>query len=208
MLEKTLERGDRAVVRVSSVRREEELDMFLWMDPAAGFLPHGRAGVFRGGGEDFTTEQPVLLTTATGEEEASSEVVNGAKVLFHWQEGGDGMIDIGEDGGRFSLCCLLYEGEDEDARVMAEDLWGRLCKTEGIEAGFWHQERGGWRKRGEGDENKDKNKDKDKAIAKEEKEEERAEREEKQVEQAEERKTEEREGIVVGVIDPSQESLF
>ena len=197
MLEKTLERGDRAIVRLSSLRREEELDLFLWLDPAASFLPHGRIGGFRGSGEDFTAEQPILLTTA---ETANSEVVdNGASVLFHWQEGGEkkGGMDIGVDGDRFGLCCFLYEDGDADAGVIAEDLWGGLCGGgSGGEMGFWYQEMGGgWRKR-DGEQEKGK----EKMIVKKEQV-----REEEQ-EQVQEAK---REDIVVGgVTEPSQDSLL
>ena len=187
MLEKTLERGERSVVRVSSPRREEELDMFLWMEPSAGFLPHARVGRFRDGEEDFTAEQPVLLTTATGGEGASLENFNGASVLFHWQEGGELGMDIGVDGGRFGLCCFLYEEGDGEAGVVAEDLWERLCGMGGLETGFWYEEGGSWRRRG--DENEDKVKVKDKVVA------------EKEKEQAEEQS-------VVGVSEPSQESLL
>ena len=196
MLEKTLERGDRAIVRLSSLRREEELDLFLWLDPTASFLPHGRIGGFRGSGEDFTAEQPILLTTA---ETASSEVKNnGASVLFHWQEGGEkkGGMDIGVDGDRFGLCCFLYEDGDVDAGVVAEDLWGRLCgEGGGGEMGFWYQEGGGWRKRDGGQE-----KGKEKMVVK---------KEEKQEQVQEQVQAEKQEDIVVGgVTEPSQESLL
>ena len=190
MLEKTLERGDRAVVRLSSLRREEELDLFLWLDPAASFLPHGRIGGFRGSGEDFTAEQPILLTTA---ETANSEVAdNGASVLFHWQEGGEkkGGMDIGVDGDRFGLCCFLYEDGDGAAGVIAEDLWGRLCgEGGGGEKGFWYQEMGGgWRKRDGGQEK---------------------EQEQVQAGEREEEQEAKQEDIVVGgVTEPSQDSLL
>ena len=197
MLEKTWERGERSVVRVSSERREEELDMLLWMDPAAGFLPHGRAGKFRGSEEDFTAEQPILLTTkttATGGEAASVENVNGASVFFHWQEGGaeEMGMDLGVDGGRFGLCCFLYEEGDAGAGVVAEGLWGRLSNRDGIEnkIGFWYQDGGGWRQRG-------KEQEKKKGHA-----------EEKTEEKAEVSKKTDEVVAEIAVSEPSQESLL
>ena len=231
MLEKTLERGDRAVVRVSSLRREEELDIFLWMEPAAGFLPHSRVRGRSGGrqsGEDFTAEHPVLLTTAaaigtqetetqktetqeTGTQETKDEVGNGARVLFHWQEGGEGGMDLVGDGKKFGLCCFLYEEGDGDAGGVAEDLWGKLQGMGGMEAGFWYAEGSSWRRRGVEEE---------KVVAEKEEGQEREEgreqvekREEVQEEKREEVREEEREEIVeqeeVGIVsEPSQESLF
>ncbi len=220
MLEKTLERGERSVVRLSSVRREEELDIFLWMDPAAGFLPHGRVGKLRGSEEDFTAEQPILLTTKT------EEIKNGARVLFHWQEGNEGGdtdmdmgIDIGGDGERFDLCCFLYEDGDVDAGVIAEGLWGRLGAMGGGEnknkIGFWYQEGGGWRRRGEEQEKeKDKDKDKDKErVQVREKVEERVAEEKEQVEERVAKKEQveekaEEKLAEISVSEPSQESLL
>ena len=222
MLEKTLERGERSVVRLSSVRREEELDIFLWMDPAAGFLPHGRVGKLRGSEEDFTAEQPILLTTKT------EEIKNGARVLFHWQEGNEGGdtdmdmgIDIGGDGEKFDLCCFLYEDGDVDAGVIAEGLWGRLGAMGGNEnknkIGFWYQEGGGWRRRGE-EQEKDKERVQvrekvEERVAKEK--EQVAERVAKEKEQVEERVEEkqaeeqvEERVAEISVIEPSQESLL
>ncbi len=188
MLEKTLERGERSVVRLSSVRREEELDIFLWMDPAEGFLPHGRAGKLKGSEEDFTAEQPILLTTTKTE-----GIENGARVLFHWQEGSEGGIDIGGDGERFDLCCFLHEEGDGDAGVIAEGLWGRLSSMGGNEnknkIGFWYQEGGGWRRRGE-EQVEEKVEDKV----------------EEQIEEKQQAEEEVADGAEISVNEPSQES--
>ena len=224
MLEKTLSRGDRAVVRVSSVRREEELDIFLWMDPASGFLPHGRweEGRRRGGGEDFTAQHPVLLTTGTrglGTDGEKGEAINGANVLFHWQEGEDAEegINLARDGGIFGLCCFLYEEGDGGAGGIAEKLWGELCGMEDVKAGFWYEEGGGWRRREEKDKVAPK---REEAIREQEQVHEQAQeqaqgqahgqaedRQEEEVREKEVRE-EEKEEEPVMVNDPSQESLF
>lgn len=57
LLEKTLERGWRAVVETSSRERAEALDTALWTYRDESFLPHGVAG----GPTDAL--QPVLITT-------------------------------------------------------------------------------------------------------------------------------------------------
>ncbi|HTO82001.1 MAG TPA: DNA polymerase III subunit chi, partial [Methylomirabilota bacterium] len=69
MLEKTLERGQRAVVVAGSPERVEHLTGHLWTYSERGFLPHGSA---RDGHAD---RQPVWLT-------AEDENPNGAQVLF------------------------------------------------------------------------------------------------------------------------------
>jgi DNA polymerase-3 subunit chi len=69
MLERTLARGQKAVVRTGSEARAEALCGHLWTYKEAGFLPHGTAK--DGAGE----RQPVWLT-------AGEERPNGAEVLF------------------------------------------------------------------------------------------------------------------------------
>jgi len=69
MLEKTLERGQRAVVMAGSEERVEHLTDQLWTYSERGFLPHGSA---RDGNAAL---QPIWLTTA-------DDNPNGAQVLF------------------------------------------------------------------------------------------------------------------------------
>ena len=70
MLERSLARGQRAVVQCGSPERVEALANHLWIYAEASFLPHGTARDGR------TAEQPIWLTA---EDEAAP---NGAKVLF------------------------------------------------------------------------------------------------------------------------------
>jgi DNA polymerase-3 subunit chi len=69
MLEKTLERGQRAVVIAGSEERVEALNAHLWTYKDRGFLPHGTAK------DGHSEAQPVWLTE-------SDENPNGAQVLF------------------------------------------------------------------------------------------------------------------------------
>src|SRR5688572_30596943 len=60
LLEKTLERGWRAVIEAGSEERAAALDSLLWTYRDDSFLAHGRAG-------DATDPlQPVLITTDSG----------------------------------------------------------------------------------------------------------------------------------------------
>ena len=123
MLEKTLERGQRAVVRAASEERVEALAASLWTYHDRSFLPHGS---LKDGNAD---RQPVWLTT----EEA---VPNGAEVLF--------LTDGSEarDLARFSLCAILFDGSDEDAVAAARGQWTTL-KSAGHAVTYWQQDDAG-----------------------------------------------------------------
>src|SRR5690606_32230986 len=69
LLEKTLERGWRAVIECGSRERAEALDAHLWSYRDDSFLPHGVDG------EEVDHLQPILLTT-------SPDNPNGASVRF------------------------------------------------------------------------------------------------------------------------------
>ena len=69
MLEKTLERGQRAVVRAGSAERVEALNGWLWTYRDRTFLPHGSAQ------DGHAALQPVWLTD-------QDERPNEAQVLF------------------------------------------------------------------------------------------------------------------------------
>ena len=60
LLEKTLERGWRAVVETSSRERATALDAMLWTYRDDSFLPHGIAG------DETDADQPVLIATDDG----------------------------------------------------------------------------------------------------------------------------------------------
>jgi len=69
MLEKTIERAQRAVVLAGSPERVEALNAWLWTYNERGFLPHGSAQDGHGG------DQTIWLTH-------EDERPNGAQVLF------------------------------------------------------------------------------------------------------------------------------
>ncbi len=128
LLEKTLERGWRAVVQTGGEERLEALDVLLWTYREESFLPHGKAS------DGFAGEQPVFLT-------ACEDNPNGASVRFLV----DG-ADCNEIGG-YSRVVYLFDGRDEDARARAREQW-KAAKTDGHAVTYWQQdERGRWEKK-------------------------------------------------------------
>ena len=126
LLEKTLARGWKALVRSTARERVEHLDGWLWSYRDDSFLPHGRDD------EPLAERQPVLITTAP-------ENLNGADALF--------LIDDAEPGdiAPYTRCVLLFDGRDEAAVAAARRRWSTF-KAAGAAVSYWRQgETGGWR---------------------------------------------------------------
>jgi DNA polymerase-3 subunit chi len=130
LLEKSLERGWRALVRATSDERLGAIDDHLWTYSDESFLPHGTDR------EPDPAEQPVVLTLAQSNP-------NGAAVLF-LVEG----APVPEDASAYERLVLLFDGNDMDALAAAREEWRRV-KAAGHEATYWQQdERGRWQKKG------------------------------------------------------------
>jgi len=128
LLEKTLERGVRAVVEVGSSERAEALDRALWTYRDDSFLPHGIAG------GEFDAEQPVLITTGP-------DNPNGAQFRFFT----DRAVPQSADG--YQRIVYLFSGHDPDAVAEARTAWRAL--RQGNDVTYWQQdENGRWVKRG------------------------------------------------------------
>jgi DNA polymerase-3 subunit chi len=126
LLQRTLARGWRALVRSPDPQRLEHLDGWLWSFRDEAFLPHGLAG------EALAERQPVLLTT-TGENP------NGAQALF--------LLDDAEPGGLdgFERCLILFDGRDEAAVASARRRWSALKGANPVS--YWRQNpEGRWEK--------------------------------------------------------------
>ncbi|HTJ57801.1 MAG TPA: DNA polymerase III subunit chi [Devosiaceae bacterium] len=127
LLEKTLERGWRAVVEVGSSERATALDGMLWTYRDESFLPHGVAGGESDG------DQPVLITTGP-------ENGNGAQVRFFADRA------VPQSAEEYVRIVYLFSGHDPDAVVEARAAWRAL--REGNEVTYWQQdENGRWAKR-------------------------------------------------------------
>lgn len=128
LLEKSLERGWRAVVQVGSPERAEALDALLWSYRDDSFLPHGTEA-------DGNAElQPIFLTHETVNP-------NGAQVRFYV----DG-AEV-EDISGYERAVLLFDGNDETAVAAARSQWKTL-KDGGHDVTYWQQnDRGKWEKK-------------------------------------------------------------
>ncbi|WP_374304462.1 DNA polymerase III subunit chi [Ferrovibrio sp.] len=131
LLEKTLQRGWKAVVKGGSEERIQQLNGDLWTYGRASFLPHGVKA------DGFADKQPVYLTT-------EDERPNNADVLF-LVDGADA-----ENVSAYTRVCDLFDGNDEDAVQAARQRWKR-AKDAGHTLAYWQQsETGGWVKKAEG----------------------------------------------------------
>lgn len=119
LLERTLERGWRAVVQAGSPERIEALDTLLWTYSEASFLPHGTS-------RDASPErQPVYLTT--GEENP-----NAANLRFLIDGAVTNTIEA------YQRVVFLFDGGDPSALDWAREQW-RRAKAAGHEATYWQQ---------------------------------------------------------------------
>jgi len=131
LLEKTLEAGKRALVKVGSDARAEQLNTDLWGFQLGAWLPHGATK--DGRGED----QPIWLT-------AVDENPNGATFLFL----GDGASS--GDVGTFERCFELFDGNDAAQLAAARERW-KYYKDAGHSLKYLQQtERGSWQKKAMG----------------------------------------------------------
>lgn len=129
LLEKTLERGWRAVVQAGSPERAEALDALLWTYSEESFLPHGAAS------DGHASRQPIYLT-------AAEDNPNAASVRF--------LVDGADcaDLAAYRRVVYLFDGQDEDARARARERW-KTAKAQGFAVTYWLQnERGRWEKKG------------------------------------------------------------
>lgn len=128
LLEKTLERGWRAVVKSGSQERLDALDMHLWTYKEESFLPHGTKK------DGAPAEQPVYLTT-------EDESPNGASVCF--------LIEGAETAelARYTRVVEMFDGDDPAAVEHARARWKR-AKAAGCEVTYWQQSANGrWEKK-------------------------------------------------------------
>jgi DNA polymerase-3 subunit chi len=127
LLDKTLAKGWRAIVRAGDPERLEHLDGWLWSYRDESFLAHGLAA------EPHAERQPILLTTGL-------ENPNGAQALFILDGADSGPLEA------FERCILLFDGRDEAAVADARRRWKEF-KAQGLPVSYWKQtERGGWEK--------------------------------------------------------------
>ena len=130
LIEKTLERGWRALIRTDSAERADAIDTLLWTY-SDGFLPHAQAG------DGDPARQPVLITVEEGNP-------NAADVLFLV----GGAAPPAWDGAAFTRIVLIFDGRDPAAVETARGAW-KDAKAAGQDVTYWKENpTGKWEKQG------------------------------------------------------------
>lgn len=126
LLEKTLQRGWRAIVRSPAPERVEHLDGWLWSYRDDSFLPHAPAD------EPAADRQPILLTTR-------HDNPNAADALF--------LVDGAEAGdlAGYRRCIVIFDGAD-DGQLQNARAQFREAKSRGHPVSYWKQQARGWEK--------------------------------------------------------------
>jgi DNA polymerase III subunit chi len=128
LLEKSLERGWRAVVQAGGEERLEALDTALWTYKEDSFLPHGTRK------DGHAERQPVYLTT-------EEENPNSSTVRF--------LVDGAEAGDLtpYTRVVYLFDGNDPSAVEAARRQWTEV-KGRGLSVTYWREGKNGWEKQG------------------------------------------------------------
>jgi DNA polymerase-3 subunit chi len=129
LLQRSLERGWRVVVKVGSEERLEALNAHLWSYDEASFLPHGSAA------DGHAEAQPIWLTTG-------DENPNAATVRF--------LVDgaAAADLSGYERIVFLFDAGEAEAVAKAREAW-KAASAAGHDATYWRQDDSGkWAKQG------------------------------------------------------------
>jgi DNA polymerase III subunit chi len=124
LIEKTLERGWRALIRAESADRAAALDTLLWTYSEQTFLPHAQAG------DGEASRQPVLITV-------EDDNANAANVLFLV----GGAMPPAWDGAlakALTRIVLMFDGRDASALASARAAW-KDAKAAGHDVTYWKE---------------------------------------------------------------------
>jgi DNA polymerase-3 subunit chi len=119
LLEKSVQRGWRAVVQTGTEERRDALDAHLWTFRDDSFLAHGTDR------EPHAAEQPVLLTT-------EAENGNGAEIRF--------IVDgaTPPDVAAYERAVFMFDGHDAAQLETAREHW-KAMKAGGHAVTYWQQ---------------------------------------------------------------------
>ena len=124
LVEKSLERGWRALIRTDSAERSDALDSLLWTYDEQSFLPHAQ------GGDGEAARQPVLITV-------EEENPIGAKILFC--VGGAQPSDWSDARlSDLARIVLMFDGRDSAALNAARQAW-KAAMASGHEVTYWKE---------------------------------------------------------------------
>jgi DNA polymerase III subunit chi len=126
LVEKSLERGWRAVIKTESSERSDALDNLLWTYDDNSFLAHAQSG------DGDPKRQPVLITV-------EDENPNGAQILFC--VGGAEPLDWSTLSS-LARVVMLFDGRDEAFVARARAAW-KKAKDAGHEVTYWKEQPSG-----------------------------------------------------------------
>ena len=127
LIEKTLERGWRAIVQADTRERVDALDSLLWTYRDESFLPHGVLG------DQHESRHPVFLTTDSG---------NPNRATVRFLIDGATVANVSD----YDRVVFMFDGNDPRSVDQARDSW-RTAKNEGHTVSYWQQnEAGRWGK--------------------------------------------------------------
>jgi DNA polymerase-3 subunit chi len=131
LLERSVQRGWKAVVQASSEARMNALDDLLWTYSDDGFLAHGTE---RDGDAHL---QQVWLTTG-------ADNPNDAKVRFFVEDAE--IAPVIAVSANYDRVILMFDGNDEAELQGARKQW-KVLKDQGRDLSYWKQsDSGGWEK--------------------------------------------------------------
>lgn len=134
LVDKTLARGWRALIRADTAERADAIDSRLWTFRDDGFLPHAQAG------DGEAARQPALITVEEGNP-------NNADVLFLVGGAAPPAWD-GAEAKAFTRIVLMFDGRDPEAVEKARAAW-KAAKAAAHEVTYWKESPSGkWEKQG------------------------------------------------------------
>jgi len=122
LLMKSYSSGKRAVVKIGTEERLEQINSYLWTFQDESFLPHGSKK------DGFAEQQPIWLTT-------QDDNPNAAEFLF-LTEGASAAPDKTTEYER------IFNIFDGNAESKARELW-KEYKNAGFEVFYWQQDDNG-----------------------------------------------------------------
>ena len=122
LVEKSRQRGWKALIRADTADRADTLDTLLWTYDDQSFLPHAQLG------DGEAVRQPVLITVEEGNPNAAEIVffVGGARPS-DWA----GLSAL-------SRIVMLFDGRDEVALASARAAW-KEAKGAGHDVTYWKE---------------------------------------------------------------------
>ncbi len=133
LLELSLQRDWRCVVKSAEAAQLEALSSHLWIYKEHSFLAHARKG--DANMADHAAMQPIWLTDG-------DDCPNAAQVLF--------LVDGAEAevSDAYQRVVYIFDGQDEAALKAARSFWKKISEA-GAAPTYWQQNEGGaWEKRG------------------------------------------------------------